>query len=117
MTMNEVLGFFVMAVVAVTLLAGSPYVHGQGATSQADVLKPTSAADKAGSDADLNIRRPEQINAVIYPFQSATMSTEVRGLVDLLNYQEGDSVKKGEVVAEVSKARYNVHTRRVQGEL
>jgi multidrug resistance efflux pump len=45
------------------------------------------------------------------------MSTEVRGLVDLLNYQEGDSVKKGEVVAEVSKARYNVHTRRVQGEL
>ncbi len=95
-----------MVTVAFVVLEGSPNVHAEGETSQSNVLKSTSPVDTAGPDADPGIRRPGEINAVIYPFQSATMSTEVRGIVDLLKYQEGDSVKKGDVVAEVSKDRY-----------
>ncbi len=55
---------------------------------------------------DLNIVRPEAINAVIYPVQSATVGTEVRGVIDFMKYKEGESVKEGAVVAEVSRARY-----------
>ncbi|MBI4963397.1 MAG: efflux RND transporter periplasmic adaptor subunit [Desulfomonile tiedjei] len=55
---------------------------------------------------DLNLSRSEGISAVIYPYQSATVGTEVRGIVDSVNFKEGDSVSKGSVVAEISKARY-----------
>jgi membrane fusion protein (multidrug efflux system) len=55
---------------------------------------------------DLNIVRPEAINAVIYPLQSATVGTEVRGVIDFMKYKEGESVKEGAVVAEISRARY-----------
>ncbi len=46
------------------------------------------------------------INAVIYPYQSATLGSEVRGIVDVINFKEGEPVTAGAVVAEVSKAKY-----------
>lgn len=48
----------------------------------------------------------ESVSAVIYPFRSATVGTEVRGIVDLVNYQEGQQVPNGAVVAEISRRRY-----------
>ncbi|MFH0824388.1 MAG: efflux RND transporter periplasmic adaptor subunit [Pseudomonadota bacterium] len=55
---------------------------------------------------DGGLMRSDRINAVIYPVQSATISTEVRGLLDNLKVKEGEQVKQGDVLAEVSKARY-----------
>jgi membrane fusion protein, multidrug efflux system len=55
---------------------------------------------------DFKVPRPDRITAVIYPFQSATVGTEVRGIVDLMNFKEGQPLKKGDVVAEISKERY-----------
>ena len=52
------------------------------------------------------VARPEAVNAVIYPVQSATVGTEVRGVIDFLKYKEGEAVRQGEVVAEISRARY-----------
>jgi RND family efflux transporter MFP subunit len=58
------------------------------------------------SSGDLKIPRPEYVTAVIYPFQSATVGTEVRGIVDLQNFKEGQTITKGDIVAEISKERY-----------
>jgi multidrug efflux pump subunit AcrA (membrane-fusion protein) len=64
-----------------------------------------SALD-SGSSESLNLSLPDPISGVIYPHQSATVGTEVRGIVDVINFKEGDSVAKGSIVAEISKARY-----------
>jgi RND family efflux transporter MFP subunit len=48
----------------------------------------------------------DRINGVIYPFRAATVGSEVRGIVDLINAKEGQPVKEGDVIAEISKARY-----------
>lgn len=55
---------------------------------------------------DFKVPRSERISAVIYPYQSATVGTEVRGIVDLMNFKEGETIKKGAIVAEISKERY-----------
>lgn len=55
---------------------------------------------------DVKTQRSDRITAVIYPHQSATVGTEVRGIIDVMNFKEGQSVKKGDVVAEISKERY-----------
>jgi len=52
------------------------------------------------------LARSEAVNAVIYPVQSATVGTEVRGVIDFMKYKEGEAVKEGAVVAEISRARY-----------
>ncbi|MDQ7782089.1 MAG: efflux RND transporter periplasmic adaptor subunit [Desulfomonilaceae bacterium] len=49
---------------------------------------------------------PNEVNAVIYPYQSATLGSEVRGIVDRINFQEGDPVSAGALLAEVSPAKY-----------
>ncbi len=55
---------------------------------------------------DLGISSPEKISAVIYPYQSCTVSTEVRGIIDFMKFKEGDTVDHGVVIAEISRARY-----------
>ncbi len=55
---------------------------------------------------DFNVARSDRISAVIYPYQSATVGTEVRGIVDLMNFKEGQTINKGDIVAEISKERY-----------
>lgn len=97
----------IVSVALVVALCSLPTVlPAQDTVSRSDASNLASGSEKAPADSDLDIPRPDKVNAVIYPFQSATMSTEVRGIVDLLNYQEGQAVKKGAVVAEVSKDRY-----------
>jgi RND family efflux transporter MFP subunit len=69
-------------------------------------LKRVAAVDPASSaKSDLTIPL-DMITAVIYPIRSATVGTEVRGIVDALNFKEGDLLEEGCVVAEVSKQRY-----------
>lgn len=55
------------------------------------------------------------ISAVIYPFQSATVGSEVRGVLGDMKYKVGDHVQKGAVIAEVSKPRYQAILEEFQG--
>jgi RND family efflux transporter MFP subunit len=87
-------------------LAASHWVYGQAFWTTPSPMRLAATSEQPLVDADVNNRYPETLNAVIYPFQSATVGTEVRGIVDLINYKEGDRVARGSVVAEISRARY-----------
>jgi len=65
-----------------------------------------TGTEQSWPDTKLDIQRPDRISAVVYPYQSATIGTEVRGVVDFMTIKEGDRVERGSVIAEVSKARY-----------
>ena len=43
---------------------------------------------------------------IINPYRTANIGTEVSGMIDRFAFQEGDLVQEGQVVCEVSKARY-----------
>ncbi len=43
---------------------------------------------------------------IINPYRTANIGTEVSGMIDGFAFQEGDLVQEGQVVCEVSKARY-----------
>jgi len=75
----------------------------------------SESARESGPPGGINLPRPDTISAVIYPFQSATVGAEVRGIVDIINFKEGDSVAKDSVVAEISKARYTAVVGEFQG--
>lgn len=50
--------------------------------------------------------------AVISPYQNANVGAEVSGIVENFRFQEGDLVRKGDVVAEISPKRYATTARR-----
>lgn len=91
---------------AALLLIAQSAISEDYSPRQSTVHGTTVVAQATKSGADFTSPGPRRINAVIYPSQSATMGSPVRGIVDLINYKEGQSVKQGAVVAEVSKARY-----------
>jgi RND family efflux transporter MFP subunit len=84
-----------------------PLVCGPIFSPHSRTISEASAADESLPDTDLDTKVPELFNAVIYPYQSATVGTEVRGIVDVINFKEGDRVERGAVIAEISKARYD----------
>ncbi len=45
-------------------------------------------------------------HAIINPYRRAVVGTEVAGIIGAFRYDEGDLVKKGQVVVEISKRRY-----------
>jgi RND family efflux transporter MFP subunit len=47
--------------------------------------------------------------AIIQPYRAATIGTEVSGIIEAFNFEEGDLVKEGQVVAEISKKRYTAN--------
>jgi RND family efflux transporter MFP subunit len=103
-------GVWKIAVVWVScacFLVGDHWVYGQVFSTSSPPPRLAATSEEPLSDADFNIKSPETLNAVIYPYQSATVGSEVRGIVDLINYKEGDRVARGAVVAEISKARYS----------
>lgn len=90
----------------VFLLVADHVVYGQVWWTTPPPTRLAATSAQTPSDTDLKITYPETVNAVIYPYQSATVGTEVRGVVDLIKYKEGDRVARGAVVAEISKERY-----------
>ncbi len=98
-------------VVLTLFLVGVLLVGVAGVPALADDLEPgskraTSGDDAAGPDSPTKGPAQDRINAVIYPFQSATIGSEVRGILQAVNYKEGQVLKEGDVLAEVSKPRY-----------
>ena len=96
----------VVLVSCVCCLAADHWVYGQVFWTPSSPVRLAATPEQSPLDTELDIKYPETLNAVIYPYQSATVGTEVRGIVDLINYKEGDQVARGAIVAEISKARY-----------
>lgn len=55
--------------------------------------------------------------AVIHPVRSANVGAEVSGIIEAVNYDEGDRVEKDSVVAVISKERYALLVQKAQDEL
>jgi membrane fusion protein (multidrug efflux system) len=45
---------------------------------------------------------------VINPFRSATVGTDISGIIEAVNFEEGDFIAEGQVVAEISRRRYTL---------
>jgi membrane fusion protein, multidrug efflux system len=52
--------------------------------------------------------------AIVGPVQSANVAAEVGGIVDTFNYELGDSITKGQTIAEISKKRYALAARKAE---
>lgn len=92
---------------ACVLVATPLFTHGQ--TLGADTGKPKQmglVSAQSPSESELAPRTSDALPAVIYPFQSATIGSEVRGQLDMIKFKEGDRVEQGTVIAEVSRERY-----------
>lgn len=90
----------------VWFLLTCPPINGEELRSEDGTALTASKVPEPSPTLEPDFKNSETMSAVIYPFQSATVGTEVRGIVDLVNYKEGDRIAKDAVVAEVSKARY-----------
>lgn len=95
-----------LLLIGVCFLVDCPLIWGEEVRNDAELPVVAARSTEPSVEPDLDLKTPEVLSAVIYPFQSATVGTEVRGIVDVINYKEGDRVAKDAVVAEVSKARY-----------
>ena len=47
--------------------------------------------------------------AIIQPYRAATIGTEVSGIIESFRFEEGELVKQGQVVVEISKRRYTAN--------
>ncbi|MEW6351527.1 MAG: efflux RND transporter periplasmic adaptor subunit [Thermodesulfobacteriota bacterium] len=81
-------------------------VGAQSTEAQRGVKTSTVANELDNLDAALKSTQPDGVNAVIYPYQSATIGSEVRGILNAVNFKEGQAVQSGDILAEVSKPRY-----------
>ncbi len=52
--------------------------------------------------------------AVINPFHIATLGSEVGGIIEKICCEPGDNVQSGQVVAEISKRRYDLNARKAK---
>lgn len=75
------------------------------ATSYTAPADPRTAPEKPLFDID-RIDRIEA--AVIHPYKSANVGTEVKGVISKINFEEGDPVLKDAVVLEVDPERYRM---------
>ncbi len=56
-------------------------------------------------------------SAVINPFRKAVIGAEVPGIISAVNFEEGDYVRNGQVVVEISKKRYQAIASRAKKRL
>ena len=74
---------------------------------------PTYVAPKGPKEpsngSSFDIDRIDRIEAaVVHPFKSANVGVEVKGLIERINFEEGEPVSKDAVVLEVSPDRYKL---------
>ena len=55
--------------------------------------------------------------AILQPFRAATVATELSGIIERFNYEEGDLVPEGHVVVEMSKIRAVANAERAQNRI
>ncbi len=55
--------------------------------------------------------------AIIQPYRIAEVGTEVGGIIESFGYEEGDFVKRGDVVVEISRSRHELVYERAKSRL
>lgn len=97
-------------VLAVLAVCAGPVLADEAQRWQPDTVRIASTPQESSAEVkDEPLIQPDDpnlVNAVIYPYQSATLGSEVRGILDVISFNEGEAVPAGAVVAEVSKAKY-----------
>jgi RND family efflux transporter MFP subunit len=87
------------------------------ATDTAPVRAYSRAAPGTAPDLSLSSeeKRIEVVDAaIIQPFRSATVGSEVSGIIEAFHFEEGQLVKEGQVVVEISKKRYTANAEKVR---
>jgi RND family efflux transporter MFP subunit len=54
---------------------------------------------------------------VVNPYHSANVASQVAGMIDRINFEEGDYIREGQVIAEIAAARYRLNEQRVDEKL
>ena len=54
---------------------------------------------------------------VIHPVRSANVGTEIGGVIDAINFEEGEKVREDQVVVEMTKSRYQVTLQEAEARL
>jgi RND family efflux transporter MFP subunit len=94
-------------IASVVLIASSVsgiLYHARAQTDSPIVMAQASGAAKPGIES----RGEITVEAIIHPYRSASVGAEVGGLIETVRFNEGDPVEKSQVVAEISKRRYQV---------
>ncbi len=55
--------------------------------------------------------------AVVNPYQSAHVGSQVAGVIDQFYFEEGDLVREGQVVLQIDPARYRLNAQRAEDKL
>lgn len=72
---------------------------------------PQTSSDISKFDID----RLDRIEAaVVHPYRSANVGTEVKGVIDRIKFEEGDPVSKDSVVLEISPDRYKLIAKKAE---
>jgi RND family efflux transporter MFP subunit len=88
------------------------------ATEAGPVRAYTRALPETAPDFALKSEREDRAGvvdaAIIQPFRSATIGSEVSGIIEAFHFEEGQLVKEGQVVVEISKKRYTANAERAR---
>lgn len=84
---------------------------GQVASSYSAPSDPRNSPEKSPPDYE-RIDRIEA--AVIHPYRSANVGTEVKGIISRIHFEEGEFVPKDAVIVEVSPDRYRLLARKAE---
>ncbi|MEW6349543.1 MAG: efflux RND transporter periplasmic adaptor subunit [Thermodesulfobacteriota bacterium] len=99
----SVLLLIASALCLITPIAGYAYIV------SAQVGSPARSAQEAASPSrGKETLQETTAEAIIHPYRSASVGAEVGGVIEAIRFSEGDLVKKDQVVAEISKRRYQV---------
>ena len=81
---------------------------------------PSYAAESSGPKEPeeartFDIDRLDRIEAaVVHPYRSANVGVEVKGVIDKINFEEGESVSRNDVVVEIASDRYKLLAKKAQ---
>jgi len=114
---SVIISLVVCLVVCVCNLVSASEVDSKDSSATGDT--PTYVAPRGPKEpsngSSFDIDRIDRIEAaVVHPFKSANVGTEVKGLIDRINFEEGDPVSKDSIVLEISPDRYKVLAKKAE---
>jgi RND family efflux transporter MFP subunit len=121
--MSDRVAFYLWGAAVVVLVLTAHAIASDGASPLLSRLEPPSSTleptpePKKVSPAVTPISPQKIDGAVIRPFHQATVSAEVQGIIERRHSKEGDLVKSGEVIFEISPDFFELVARRARERL
>lgn len=110
----------ILSITALILFALLSPVNSLTPSQNPGITGPASDSPASGAPRAL-LETPEPSNgpvtieaAIITPYQSANVGAEIPGIVESVNFKEGDFIKQGQVVVELSRERYATMARKAK---